>query len=181
MIYLLILMAALCRLMPHPMNFTPVLAIALFSGAMLPRRIAWLLPIATMLLSDVCLLYILSYPFSRMTLVVYSCFLLSVGLGCLLREKRTWRRTLTVTFAGSLMFYLITNFAVWLGPASPPLRYEHTAAGLARCYIMTLPFFRNAVAGDLLWTTALFGLFDLAQTAARTPRTAAVYKRHNMV
>ncbi|MCI0658612.1 MAG: hypothetical protein L0170_16285, partial [Acidobacteria bacterium] len=71
MAYLLIALATICRLIPHPPNFTPVLAVALFGGATLPRRAALAIPLLAMLLSDLAL----GYPFGWMNLVVYGCSL----------------------------------------------------------------------------------------------------------
>jgi hypothetical protein len=156
MVYALILLAAASRLVPHPPNFTPVLAVALFGGAMLPRRTGWVVPLLALVASDVAL----GYRFSWMNAVVYGCFLAAVGIGWWLRSRRTWGRTLVGAFAGSVLFYLVTNYAVWL---APPSMYQHTAAGLVRCYTMALPFFRNSLTGDLFWTVCLFGLHDMAR------------------
>src|SRR5215212_2116080 len=103
MVYALILLAAVSRLAPHPPNFTPVLAVALFGGAMLPRRVAWLVPLLAMMASDIAL----GYPLEWMNGVVYGCFLAAVGLGCWLGRRRTWRRTATAALGGSLLFYLV--------------------------------------------------------------------------
>lgn len=167
----LVLLAALCRLVPHPMNFTPVLAVAIFGGATLPRRVAYAVPLGAMLLSDLAL----GYGFGWTNIVVYGCFLTGAGLGHVLREKRTMGRTLAATLAGSLLFYVVTNFAVWLGPPMPPpFDYPHTFAGLVKCYVMALPFFRNALAGDVCWTLSLFTLFDAARLWAK--RRSAAFK-----
>jgi uncharacterized protein DUF6580 len=163
MIYALILLAAACRLAPHPPNFTPVLAVALFGGAMLPRRVGWAVPLLALVASDAAL----GYRFSWMNAVVYGSFLAAVGIGGWLRQRRTWGRTLAAALAGSVLFYMVTNFAVWL---APPFMYEHTAAGLVRCYVAALPFFRNSLAGDLFWAAALFGLHDLARAWVRARR-----------
>lgn len=165
MVYALILLGVAGRLLPHPPNFTPLLAVALFSGATLPRHAAWFVPLLAMVGSDL----LLGYPLSWMNGVVYGCFLAAVWLGQWLRDRRTWDRTVAATLAGSMLFYAVTNFAVWL---APPFLYERTTAGLVRCYTMALPFFRNSLAGDLFWTVALFGLHDLARAwaASRRPR-----------
>lgn len=157
----LILLGAACRLLPHPMNFTPVLAVALLGGATLPRPLAFAVPLGAMLLSDLAL----GYSWGRMNVVIYACFAVGVGLGrWLLREKRTWGRTLGAMLAGSTLFFLVTNFVVWLGPMmAPPHDYAHTLAGLVKCYVMALPFFRNALVGDLCWTLGLFALYDAAR------------------
>lgn len=166
----LVLLAALCRLLPHPMNFTPVLAVAIFGGATLPRRLALVVPIASLFLSELAL----GYGFSAMSLIVYTCFAAGVWLGWRLREKRTFTRTLGATLAGSLLFFVVTNFFVWLGPKMPPpYDYAHTLAGLVKCYVMALPFFRNALVGDVCWTLGLFALYDAARLWAATRRTAS--------
>jgi len=166
MTYLLIALATLCRLVPHPPNFTPVLAVALFGGAMLPRRTALAVPLLAMLLSDLAL----GYPFGRINLVVYGCFLAGVGLGRLLGVRSTWRRRIPATLTGSVIFFAVTNFAVWLDPSS---FYERTFDGLVRCYVMALPFFRNSLLGDLFWSVSLFGLYDLAQIVTQSRRPNA--------
>jgi len=179
MIYALILLAAGCRLVPHPPNLTPVLAVALFGGAhpqagTRPRRIAWAVPLLAMVVSDLAL----GNPLGWMSAVIYACFLTAVGIGQWLRDRRTWGRTLAAALAGSVLFYAVTNFAVWL---APPFMYEHTAAGLLRCYTLALPFFRNSLAGDLYWTAALFGLHDLAQAWANARRAQTVPGPEGMI
>jgi hypothetical protein len=165
-IVLLIGLALVARLLPHPDNFTPVLAVAIFGGATLPGGAAYLVPLAAMLGSDLLIGDALTWT----SATVYGCFALAVCLGRWLGGNRTWARTAAVACAGSLMFYAVTNFAVWLGPEH---LYARTWAGLVECYWMALPFFRNALAGDLLWTLGLFGLFDLARLQAKTRKAAA--------
>ncbi len=166
MAYLLIILATLCRLIPHPPNFTPVLAVALFGGATLPRRAALAVPLLAMLLSDL----VLGYPLGWMTLVVYGCFLSGAWLGRLLVHRSTWRRRVAAVLAGSVIFFVVTNFAVWLGSEGS---YEHTLDGLVRCYVMALPFFRNSVLGDFAWSITLFGLHDLARLWTQSQRRSA--------
>jgi hypothetical protein len=166
MAYLLIALAVLCRLIPHPPNITPVLAVALFGGAILSKRTALAVPLLAMLLSDLAL----GYPFGWMNLVVYACFLTAVGLGRLLGARSTWRRRMAAALLGSVIFFLATNFAVWLGSEGS---YEHTLDGLVRCYVLALPFFRNSLLGDLAWSIGLFGLHDLARAWTESRRRAA--------
>ncbi len=166
MAYLLIALATICRLIPHPPNFTPVLAVALFGGATLPRRAALAIPLLAMLLSDLAL----GYPFGWMNLVVYGCSLSGALLGRLLVHRSTWRRRVAAALAGSVIFFVVTNFAVWLGSEG---FYEHTLDGLVRCYVLALPFFRNSVLGDLAWSIALFGLHDLARAWTESRRRSA--------
>ena len=152
----LLLLALFGRLLPHPPNFTPLLAVALFGGAMLPRHLAYGVPLLAMAASDL----LLGYSFDETTVAVYGSFLVIVGAGRWLAQSRTLGRTVAAVLGGSLLFYVVTNFAVWLGNTHG--MYEHSAAGLAQCYVMALPFFRNALAGDLVWTAVLFGVYGFA-------------------
>ncbi len=145
------------------MNFSPVLAVALFGGATLPRRFAFAVPLGAMFLSDL----LLGYGFGPMNAVIYGCFAAGAGLGWWLREKRTCKRTLGATLAGSTLFFLVTNAFVWLGPMmAPPFDYPHNLAGLLKCYTCALPFFRNSLAGDVCWTLGLFTAYDAARLGA---------------
>ncbi|HZR68590.1 MAG TPA: DUF6580 family putative transport protein [Burkholderiales bacterium] len=158
----LIVMALAGRLVPHPDNFTPVLAVALFGGAMLPGAGAFLVPVAALFLSDLALGNSLGW----MTVVIYGAFLAGAGIGRWLGPRRTWTRTAFAAVGGSLLFYVVTNFAVWALPGGHAPLYPATLAGLAESYWMGLPFLRNGLAGDLFWTAVLFGVFDLARSRA---------------
>lgn len=161
----LISLAVVARTIPHPPNFTPVLAVALFGGATLRPGLGYAVPIAAMLLSD----FVMEHRFSWMTLVVYACMAAGVALGAWLRTRRTWGRTALAAASGSLLFFIVTNFAVW---ASPRSMYAPTLEGLVQCYVLALPFFRNGLAGDLFWTAFLFGVFE-ASRRLREPRTSS--------
>jgi len=163
MVILLIAVALVGRLVPHPDNFTPVLGVALFAGAMLPGSVAYAIAFAAMFVSDL----VLGSSFTGTTVVIYGCFLAGAGLGKWLARQRTWARTALATLSGSLLFYIATNFAVWMEPGG---LYPHTWRGLIECYWMAVPFFRNSLAGDVFWTVALFGLFDLAHWGLRQQR-----------
>ncbi len=148
--------AALARLVPHPTNVTPIAAMALFGGACFTnRKMAYLLPLAAMLLSDIVLGMT---RYSLWTLlgiqpVVYACFLATTALGQLIKDRRSVLQVGAATLAGSLLFYLVTNFAAW----AIMHRYPHTASGLAACYVAGIPYFRNTLAGDVGFTAILFG------------------------
>ena len=167
LIVALVVVAFVGRLLPHPDNFTPALAIALFAGAMLPWRMAFLVPIVTMAASDVALGYAIDWT----TPVVYGSLVAAVAIGVWLGTRRTWTRTALATLAGSVLFFVVTNFAAWLGPLH---LYPHTFDGLVQCYLMAVPFFRQSLLGDFVWTAALFGIYDLASAWLSTrPRAVA--------
>jgi len=152
----LIAAAAAARLLPHPDNVTPVAAIALFAGARFAdKRMAFLVPLAAMFLSDLVLGL---YPLLP---VIYGSLALIVGLGFLLRRRESAARIAGAGLAGAVLFFLITNFAVWAVPSGT--LYPKTAAGLLDCYAAGLPFFRNEVLGTAFYTLVLFGGCALAE------------------
>jgi hypothetical protein len=168
LVIVLIVMALAGRVLPHPDNFSPVLAVALFGGATLAGGAAFFVPLAAMFSSDLAL----GHELGWMTLVVYGCFAGGAGLGRWLGRSRTWARTGTAAVGGSLLFYAVTNFAVWALPGAHAPLYARTLDGLVECYWMALPFLRNSLAGDLFWTAVLFGAFDLARSRAKATRGA---------
>ncbi|MGP0064214.1 MAG: DUF6580 family putative transport protein [Isosphaeraceae bacterium] len=148
--------AALARLLPHPPNVTPIAAMALFGGACLTsRRMAYLVPMAAMLLSDLVLGFT-HYGFSKLLAsqpVVYACILATTAIGQLIQDRRSVWQVGTAPFAGSLLFYLVTNFAYW----ATMNMYPMTWAGLLECYTAAIPYFRNSLSGDFAFTAILFG------------------------
>ena len=150
----MIVLAAVLRIVPHPWNFTPIGAMALFSGAMFrDRRAAFLFPLVALFAGD------LFIGLHRLIPVVYASFLLSVLIGTGLANRRGLLRIGSAVFLGALQFFLVTNFAVWQLFGT----YPHTPSGLAACYIAGLPFFGNALAGDALYATLFFGAFALSE------------------
>lgn len=144
--------AAVLRLVPHPPNFAPIGAMALFGGAsFVDRRVALLLPLAALFLSDLVLGLHVLVP------VVYGSFALNMLLGRWLRSRRQLVPVALATIAGSIQFFVVTNFACWL------LWYPHTSAGLVACYVAALPFFHNTLLGDATFSGVLFGATALAE------------------
>lgn len=160
-----ILLAALSRLVPHPPNFTPIAAMALFGAALLAdRRLAVLAPLLGLLLSDLVIeaLYRLGlsdfWGFYADMGWTYAAFLLVALIGLFLRGRTSVLTVAGATLAGSVVFFVVSNFGVW---ASTDL-YPPTAAGLAECYVLAIPFFGNALLGNGVYATILFGGFALA-------------------
>jgi hypothetical protein len=152
----LVVAAAASRLLPHPPNVTPVAALALFGGAHFSSRWqAYVVPLAAMLLSDLVIGW---HPLAP---VVYLSLALAVPIGMWVGRRLTATRVVAGALGASVLFYLITNFAVWAQGAL----YPRTASGLLAAYVAALPFFRNTVAGDLVYSAILFGGFALLQRA----------------
>ena len=159
----LIVLVALTRVLPHPPNFSPVAAIALFGGAYFAAR-SWalLVPLAGLLISDLVLasinggLYASWFSGSGIW-VVYGCIALTTAIGFGLRGRVTGARVLGYSLAGTALFFIVTNFAAWLGN---PM-YPQTAAGLAASYVAGIPFLQWSVLGTLFYAAVLFGGFAM--------------------
>jgi len=150
----IIALAAALRIAPHPWNFTPVGAMALFSGAIIrDRRLAFFFPILALFVGDIFI------GFHKLMPVVYASFLVSVAIGFWLRDRRTVGRITAATLFGAIQFFLVTNFAVW----AFGLSYPRNSAGLFACYIAGIPFFWNTLAGDAVYAALFFGGFALAE------------------
>ena len=163
MLVAMIVLAALSRLLPHPPNFSPVEAMALFGGAYFASR-AWavVVPLIAMVLSDIALGLMfggsyLSYVTSLSFWSVYACIALSTVMGFGLRGKVGSARVLGYSLAGSVLFFVVTNFFTWLGSTM----YPQTGAGVIVAYAAGIPFFQWTVLGTLFYSALLFGGFAL--------------------
>ena len=151
--YLFVILALAVRFMPHPFTFTPVTAALLFFGARAPRR-QWWLPLALLAASDVILTRVVYlYPFTWDTFVTWAWYGAMLWLGTRLRDTNGPLPILGASLAGSVSFYAVSNFAVWAAWGD---MYPKTLTGLVACYAAALPFFRHALAGDLLFTCVMF-------------------------
>lgn len=162
----MILLAAVTRILPHPHNVTPVGAMALFGAAYFNRKfIAILVPVAALWLSNLVidnLIYSAYYEgfvwFSNP--FVFLSFLAIAGLGFIALKKVSPVRLFGASLGASVLFFLVSNFGVWLEGTTYPMN----TSGLITCYAAGLPFFRNTMLGDLLFTGAMFGAFELMQS-----------------
>jgi len=153
LIYGLIVLVALARVVPHPWNVAPIGALGLFSGAYIPARWAWALPLIALLLGDVLLG--LSHPV--VMLFVYLGFAGSAVCGrVFLRRRRSASRFGGAIGSAALLFYLLSNFGMWI------VYYPHSWAGLIACYVNALPFLLKSLMGDVLYCALLFGSYEAA-------------------
>lgn len=148
--------AAALRLVPHPPNFTPIGAMALFSGAYLGRRwLALAAPLAAMLISDLVL------GFYAGMWVQYLAVALVVLLASGVLGRISPLRVGGAALASSALFFVVTNFGTWALSGM----YPRDLGGLAACYAAAIPFFQNTAAGDLFYAVLLFGGFALLERA----------------
>jgi len=142
----IIIIAASARIIPHPPNFTPIGGLALFCGIHFEKKSAAFIPLLAMWLYDLIL------GFHSTMVFVYLSFLISFFLGRLIRKKANIIKLISAALASSILFFLITNFGVWLMFDM----YAKNFNGLINCYVMALPFFRNTVLGDLFFSLIFF-------------------------
>ncbi len=160
--YLFVLIAIAVRFMPHPLAFTPVMAALLYFGARGSRRQLWM-PLALLAASDVVLTKVVySYALSWDHFVTWAWYGAILWLGTSLRENTSAPRVGLSAVAGSISFFVVSNFAVW---ACWDM-YPKTFAGLMTCYTAALPFFRRGFEGDMLFTAVIFGLPVAARALA---------------
>jgi hypothetical protein len=146
-ILMLIVLAVLTRWLPHPPNIAPITAIALFGGSRFDNKwLAFSLPLLCMFISDLFL------GFSMISMFVYLSFMMISIIG--INSKKISNGTI---FGSSLLFFLITNFGVFL------LGYPQTIQGLISCYTLALPFFVNTLIGDFGFTYGLNYSFETAK------------------
>ena len=150
----MILVAALIRLLPHPPNFAPIAAMALFGGAYFNKKaFAFVIPLAALFLTDLFL------GFHNTMWAVYLGFILIVGLGMIMLKKKSVLTVILASVSASVLFFVLTNLAFW---ATDTL-YPTNLTGLAVCFTAAVPFFHNTLIGDLFYTGVMFGLFELVK------------------
>lgn len=157
-LYLYVVGAVLFRLIPHPWNATPLGAMFLFSGATFKsKKMSLLVPLVALLVSDYAVVLILYHgKYAWFSPVTWAGFLLVGVLGWTLRGKFNWLKIGGASVAGSTLFFLFTNFGSWWGIAN---LYPHNFAGLTACYAAGLPFYGNALVGDLAFSALMFGSY----------------------
>ena len=149
---MIILVLALSRLIPHPPNFTPILGMAVFSGAVINKKIfAYIIPLIAMLVSDLFLGFHAGMP------IIYFSLAICVLIGTFIDSRITIFNSLLCISGGVIVFFLITNFAVWYGSGM----YELSISGLMKSYLMGLPFLQNTFISSLIYGMGAFLIYDI--------------------
>lgn len=152
------------RLLPHAPNATPITAITIAAQKHLGKWWAFTVPLAAMVVSDA----VIGFYNWKILAGVYGSFLLIGGMSRYIRKHTNPLAVAGLAVAASIVFFLITNASVWF--FSP--WYEKSISGLLYSYMLGVPFLRNMLLGDLVYTFALLGVFNLsaAKVAAATKR-----------
>lgn len=146
--FLFIFILALARLIPHPPNFTPIIASAIISPIIISNRVyAVLIPILAMFISDLLIGF---HPYMFVVYLTISIISLTIP------KKEKLSRLLIFAFLSSCWFFLVTNFAVWLAWDY----YTKDLKGLITCYTLAIPFFTNTLISSVLFTGIFFYLLE---------------------
>ncbi len=161
----LIAVAAFSRFLFAGMpNFSPVMAMALFGGAMLNKKLAYVIPVAAMLLTDIY------FGFHNTMFAVYGSFLLTVLIGQKFVSNPNIKNVAASSVVSALLFFVVTNFAVWAMSGMYTLDFS----GLVACYVAAIPFFKSTLASSMLFSAIIFGTYAISEKLAAKPATAEI-------
>ena len=145
----LIIILAFARLIPHPPNFTPIIAVAIISGYFFKNfNLSVLILLAAMFISD------LFIGFYENIIFVYVSLILITFIFHKISNKINFKNLFIYSFAGSVIFFVVSNFGVWaLGsPGLQDIAYEKSLSGLIQCYVLAIPFFGNTFLSTLIFS-----------------------------
>lgn len=166
MYYALILLVAASRFLPHPPNVACIGALGLFAGCYLVGRRAYVVPLVALLISDVighaCGIPGMGFYSATTMIAVYVGAMAAVPVGRWMQKRKGLVKFPVSALAASTLFFVISNFGVWLGPWHPT-----TPEGLLACYTSAIPFYGYTIAGDMLFTGVLFGTWELSRRYAQ--------------
>lgn len=152
----LTIIGIISRLVPHLPNMTPVGATALFSSAKFGMKKGMIILLLTMLITDVLL------GLHSIMWATYGSFMITIGIGRWVQKKYSLSRFMTGTLVSSVVFFLVTNFAVWLVPLHSGM-YTKNLTGLMHCYLMAIPFFRNSLIGDFFYGLVFYFGYEIVR------------------
>jgi hypothetical protein len=159
----LILVGILLRFMPHATNFTPVAAIALFSGVYLKRKYAIIVPLLLMAVSDMFI------GMHNVVIFTWGGFVLAAILGMLIKKHKSAFKIVGMSLISSFVFFVVSNFGVWVMGW-----YPQTLNGLVNCYVMALPFLRDFTISTLVYSALLFSAYELVARLVKETKLAKV-------
>lgn len=150
----LILLAGMIRMIPHPWNFTPLLAVCIFSGTKIKHNgLAIFLPLVAIFIGDLFL-----GIYSSMVWV-YSGYILVILLSRILGNSKSINSKIISVVSGSLIFFIISNFGVWISGTM----YSKNFQGLLECYIAGIPFYKNTLIGTIIYSSIFFGIAEIIE------------------
>ncbi len=146
----LLILGILSRLIVHVPNFTPVIALSLFSGVYLKRSQSIIVPLVLLAVTDVILGFHPTMAFTYTSVLLITC------IGLWLRNHKTVTNVTVTSLYSSILFFIITNLGVWFVGGLYPL----TASGLKDCFVLAIPFFKTELLSTIIYTVVFFGGYE---------------------
>ena len=161
----LVILSTITRLIPHPFNFTPVVAILLFSTYAFKGNYKFIVPIAAIVISDLFIELQHGYGFHSGTWLVYGAYIAIWALASFMLKHNNLVRNMATAALGSILFFLVTNFAFFYpeAPLGSVIGYPHNLQGVIASYTAGIPFFRNMFIGDIIFSVSLFAIYDFSK------------------
>lgn len=153
LVFLLIFLAAMSRLVIHPFNFTPIIAMSIFAGFYINKKYFVIVPLLAMFVSD---FFIGFYDFKLM-FPVYLSIAIAFFIAHVMRNNKKWYVIFGTSVSSSIIFFILTNLAVWYFSGW----YLQNFIGLQECFVAAIPFFRNSLVGDLFYSFLFFGAYEI--------------------
>ncbi|MCD4760297.1 hypothetical protein K8R42_00170 [bacterium] len=153
----------LARLLPHAPNFSPLASVILFTGVYAANKKYLIIPLVASFISDL----MIGFYHLPVMLSIYGSFVLIGLLGILVKKHKNIINTISATIGAGLLFFLLTNFAVWYSSTW----YSHDLAGLSLCYNLAIPFFKSTLTSNLVYSGLLFGVYEGAMYLVRQKKT----------
>jgi len=164
LIIIISLIALSARLISHSPNFSPLASVMLFTGVYGQSKKYIIIPLIALFISDVFLGF---YKMEIMLAVYGSLTLISV-LGFWLKKNKNVLNIASSSLAAALLFFLISNGAVWYFGSW----YRHDLSGLALCYNLAIPFFKNTLISNIIYASLLFGVYETVSQLIKQKITA---------
>lgn len=157
----LVLIGAIARIIPHPPNFAPIGAMAIFGAVYLGKKPALTLPLLAMVVSDL----VIGFDSLPLRASVYGSFIVAIFIGFWLKNHLNFRNIIISSLFASVVFFVFTNLAVWAFGTM----YSKNLSGLIEAYMLAIPFFRNTVLGDLFYSGFFFGIYEFVKNRGLAP------------
>jgi uncharacterized membrane protein len=157
------------RLLPHAWNFTPLIATTIFAGVYLGKKYAFFLPIITMAISDI----FLGFYDPEIMFSVYLSFAIAGLIGYRFAKSKKMNSVVLSALVSSSLFFLITNGAVWFFGSM----YSAGLSGLFQSYFAGIPFYRNMMLGDVIYSVSLFAIYEFSVTLIKKVKTNKIIDR----
>lgn len=170
----LVVIAIFARFIPHAPNFSPLLAVALFCGALFSNnKLYYLIPVSALIVSDIFLGFSSITPIVYLSLGVVAVLGVSLSRATQVFDRKSILAVTIKSFIAAVVFFVVSNLGVFFVSGMYPI----TLAGLIECYTLAIPFFRNTITSTLVYSFGLFSLLAAVKSYVPVKKTAKLKKQ----